>query len=132
MARPPLEITPKMLSYTEKLASQGLTLEQIAASLGIHVGTLYKKKRQLNEFNEAIKSGKAKGIATITNVLFEKAKKGDNTAMIFYLKNRDQANWGERPIEQDTASEPLNITFQVAAPVSEVTTTIGKKKLAKD
>ena len=46
-----------------------------------------------SDFSDAIKNGKAKGIAKVTNKLFEKANDGDNTSMIFYLKNRDPDNW---------------------------------------
>lgn len=117
-----------MIKKCEKLAGQGLTLEQIAHCIGISYKTLNEKKKQFSELSEAIKRGQANGIAKITNKLFNKAIKGDNTAMIFYLKNRDQRNWGERPIEKDTTAEPLTINFQVSKPVGDVRTTIGKQK----
>lgn len=117
-----------MINKCEKLAAQGLTLEQIAYCIGIHVATLCKKKKQLSELNEAIKRGQASGISKITNKLFQKAMKGDNTALIFYLKNRDQKNWGERPVELDQAAESLTINFSVSEPVGDIRTTIGKSK----
>jgi hypothetical protein len=132
VARPVIEITKKMITDCEKLASKGLTLEQISHCVGISYDTLNKNKKLLPELNEAIKRGQASGIEQITNALFNKALDGDNTSMIFYLKNRDQANWGERPIEQETTVESLTINFQVAAPVAEMVTTIGKAKNAKD
>jgi hypothetical protein len=128
MARPRIEITPEMIAKCEKLASQGLTLEQVAHSIGICYDTLNKRKKDLVELNEAIKRGQAKGLAQITNKLYNKAMEGDNTAMIFYLKNRDQKNWGERPIEQDLTAEKLTINFQVSAPVGDIKTTTGKEK----
>ena len=93
VGRPPFEITPENTKQAETLAAQGLTLEQIAYTLGICYQTLNEKRKEFPEFSEAIKRGKAKGIAKITNKLFEKASEGDNTAMIFYLKNRDPDNW---------------------------------------
>ena len=33
------------------------------------------------------------GIGVVANALFEKAKRENTTAMIFYLKNRDPENW---------------------------------------
>ena len=42
----------------------------------------------------------------ITNALFEKAKEGDNTAMIFYLKNR--AGWKDK-IETEHTGDGLKI-----------------------
>lgn len=95
--RPPLEITPELISKAEALAAQGLTLEQIASVLGIHVATLYDKKNKFAELDEAIKRGRDKGIATIANALFNKAKSGDNVAMLFYLKCR--AGWREQEAE---------------------------------
>jgi hypothetical protein len=91
--RPSYTPTPEIIAQVEKLASQGLTLEQIAYVLGICTDTLCVKKNEYPELSEAIKRGKAKGIAQITNKLHEKALEGDNTAMIFYLKNRDPENW---------------------------------------
>ena len=46
------------------------------------------------EFSDAIKRGQAQGVDAVTNKLFEKATEGDNTSMIFYLKNR--AGWKDK------------------------------------
>lgn len=94
--RPRFEITPEVCKKAESLAAQGLAEYQIAAVLGISQETLIKKKQGYSEFSDAIKNGKAKGIAKVTNKLFEKANDGDNVAMIFYLKNRDPENWKDR------------------------------------
>jgi len=94
MGRPAIEITPELCKKAEGLAAQGLTMEQIALVLGMGVSTLYEKKAEYAEFMEAIKEGQAKGVAIITNKLFENGKNGDNTAMIFYLKNR--AGWKDK------------------------------------
>lgn len=92
--RKPFEVTQEVLDKAETMAAQGLTLEQIANVLGMHVGTLCAKKNDYPELDEAIKRGKDKGIATIANALFKKAKNGDNTAMIFFLKAR--GGWSEK------------------------------------
>ena len=68
---------------------------QISACLGIVSKTLIEKKRAFSEFSDAIKNGRAKGIGTITNALFESAVNGSVPAQIFYLKNRDQENWSD-------------------------------------
>ena len=62
--------------------------------MGICEATLTKKKEICGD---AIKKGKDKGIATITNSLFQKAKSGDTASTIYYLKNRDNRNWQENP-----------------------------------
>ena len=95
VGRPPFEITEEICNEAKELASHGLTLEQIAYSLGICYDTLNEKRKEFPQFSEAIKAGKAEGIKTIANSLYSKAKEGDNVAMIFYLKNRDPDNWEE-------------------------------------
>lgn len=116
VGRPPFEITPENTKQAETLAAQGLTLEQIAYTLGICYQTLNEKRKEFPEFSEAIKRGKAKGIAKITNKLFEKASEGDNTAMIFYLKNRDPDNWEDiqkrqHSIDTEKKVKKLEIEF---------------------
>lgn len=94
MGRPKsLEVTPETIKHVEQLAAQGLTKEQIARTLGVCYNTLNERQKEYPEFLEAIKNGQSKGIAKVSNKLFQKALEGDNTAMIFYLKNRDPDNW---------------------------------------
>ena len=78
----------------------------IANVLGMSETTLYDKKGKFSEFSQAIKRGKDKGIASITSALFTKARNGDNTAMIFYLKNR--AGWQDK-IEKETIIEQKQV-----------------------
>jgi len=92
----PIPVTPEMIKQAEALAAQGLTMEQIASVLGMGCSTLYEKQNDIPELSEAIKRGRHKGVATIANALFNKAKSGDNTAMIFYLKNRAPDEWRDR------------------------------------
>lgn len=101
--RPKFEITDEIIKKVEALAAQGLSLEQIASVIGCSADTVGRRKKDNAKFADAIKRGQNKGIATITNALFQKAKTGDNAAMIFYLKNRDPENWREKQfIEQNT------------------------------
>jgi hypothetical protein len=58
--------------------------------------TLIEKKKENVELVEAINRGKAQGIETITNALFETAQAGNVAAQIFYLKNRDKDGWKDR------------------------------------
>ena len=95
MGRPAFQITPEILEKTERLAAQGLTQVQISACLGIKPETICRKKRAFAQLDQAIKFGKARGVGTITNALFESACKGSVPAQIFYLKNRDQENWSD-------------------------------------
>ena len=102
MGRPAFEITGEVLKKTESLASQGLTKEQIAHVLGICYQTLNEKTKQYSEFSDAIASGQAKGIATISNALFNNAKKGNTTAQMFYLKNRAPIEWRDKTDHEHT------------------------------
>jgi len=81
------------------VASRGLTVAQIADCLGISESTLYGKQNEYKEFMGAIKRRRAEGIHKVSNALFEKATQGNVTAMIYYLKVRDRANWGENQPE---------------------------------
>ena len=83
------------LEEVERLASFGLTLDQVALALGIAQSTLYAKKAENTEFSEAIKRGQAKGIHAVANKLFDNAMGGNVTAQLFYLKAR--AQWRDTP-----------------------------------
>jgi hypothetical protein len=94
--RKPIEITKSMIKKAERYAAQGLTGGQIAIILGMSHYTLIEKKKENVELVEAINRGKAQGIETITNALFETAQAGNVAAQIFYLKNRDKDGWKDR------------------------------------
>lgn len=94
--RPKFEITDDVCKKAQSLAAQGLTLEQTAHSLGISYQTLNERRKEFTQFSEAIELGKAKGIATVTNALFNKAKEGDVPAIKYYLNNRDNGNWKDK------------------------------------
>ena len=100
------------LKQVESLAANGLTQEQIAAALGISESTLHKRKRGNTEFTAAIKRGKAKGIALVTNKLMESIKGGNMTAMIFFLKT--QAGWKETNVQEHTGANGEAIQHAVS------------------
>ena len=70
----------------EALASRGLTIEQVADNLNISRQTVHARFRENSEFEAAYQRGKSKGVAVIANALYDKAKAGNLTAMIFFLK----------------------------------------------
>ena len=95
VGRPKFEITDEVLEKTESLMAKGLTKEQCAGMLGIHTSTFMLHQSENSEFSEAIKRGQARGIDQVTNALFENATvERDNTAIIFFLKNR--AGWVDK------------------------------------
>ena len=92
VGRPKFKITEEVLQQTQSLMAKGLTKEQCAGMLGISVSTFMLHQAENSEFSDAIKRGEAMGIDAVTNALFENATvERDNTAIIFYLKNR--AGW---------------------------------------
>lgn len=98
--KPKIEID---LKQVEALAANGLTMQQIADSLGISRTTLQMRKAENEQFEQAIKRGKAKGIAIVTNKLMEQIKSGNTTAIIFFLKS--QAGWKESQQLDMTSSD---------------------------
>ena len=102
---------PIDIKQVKTLASRGLTHEQIAAALGISHDTLYKRKAKYTEFSDAIKEGQGKGLAQVSNALFEQALGGNTSAAIFYMKNR--AGWKDKQEFSGDKENPLNIMFKV-------------------
>lgn len=72
----------------------GTTREVVAKVLGIDLKTLRKY------YSEELALATAQANATIGGALFNKAKGGDTTAMIFWLKTR--ARWREKEEVQET------------------------------
>ncbi len=102
--------TPEILKQVESYGSLGMTSEQIADCLGIAMSTLCLKQNQYAEFLEAIKRGKAKGIAMVTSELVKNVKAKNVTAQIFYLKC--QAKWREESQEIKNQQEQLKESFE--------------------
>jgi hypothetical protein len=99
----------------------GSTQKIIADILEIDVKVLRKYYRAELDLS------KAKANATIGGALFNKAKGGDTSAMIFWMKT--QARWSERhevDVTTDGQAIPLAINFEVAAPAGEITVTNAK------
>ncbi|MDP4745244.1 MAG: hypothetical protein NWS22_10435 [Porticoccaceae bacterium] len=107
--RPAWIPTDSVCQEAREMASNGLTVAQIAVCLGISESTLYGKQSEYKEFLDAIKRGRAEGIHKVSNALFEKAAQGNVTAMIYYLKVRDRENWGENQPEPLREIPPMQI-----------------------
>ena len=104
--KPKIEID---LAKVEALASRLLSKEQIAISLGIGTTTLYSRQKENVEFEEAIKRGREKGVATIANKLVESAIEGNTTAQIFILKTHGGQEWKEKQEVNLSSDQPISI-----------------------
>lgn len=90
--RPKVELTDEQAAQVEALASI-MSLEMIADFLGISKPTFYAIMERQPEVSLRYKRGKANAIGSVAKSLLAKAKSGDTTSMIFYLKT--QAGWKE-------------------------------------
>ena len=99
--KPPHEPTKQSRELVSLHATMGTRQEIISDLLDIDPKTLRKYYRE--ELDQSL----AKANATIGGALFNKAKAGDTTAMIFWMKT--QARWSERQeIDHTTNGESIN------------------------
>lgn len=92
MPRPFITLSPEQLREVETLAAL-LSQDQIADYFGICRNTFRAIRTREPEVDAQYKRGKAKAIAHVANGLLQKARAGDTTSAIFYLKT--QAGWRE-------------------------------------
>jgi hypothetical protein len=117
------KLHPKLAFW---LAQAGLTDEQIAEELAVHVNMLYEWRKVHPEFLESLKGGKATPDDEVEAALLRKAKgfkyvEGskekvalpDTTACIFWLKNRRPADWRDKRHHEVTKDNrgPLTIVI---------------------
>lgn len=101
-------IKPEKLILIQGWRRDGLTEKEVAQNMGITQRTLDRwKAKERSKGGEcplslALKIGKQQANFVIENVLYKKAKKGNMTAVIFYLKNnwRDKYNDSQLSIEE--------------------------------
>jgi hypothetical protein len=107
MSRKPHEPSKESRQLVKLHATIGTTQVIIADILGIDVKTLTKYYR--TELDQAV----AQANASIGGALFNKAKGGDTTAMIFWMKTR--AGWREKhDVDLTSNGGPLTIQWKNA------------------
>lgn len=89
-------IDRKGLVLVEGWARDGLTDLQISKNIGVAMSTFCDWKNKHPEFSEALKRSKEVADFEVENALFKKAKMGDVTAQIFWLKNRKPKQWRDK------------------------------------
>lgn len=102
--RAPHEPTPELRHIVQLHATIGTQQSVIADIIGIDAKTLRK------HYREELDQSMAKANAQVGGALFNKAKNGDTTAMIFWMKTR--AGWKET-VRSEHASDADNpLIFQ--------------------
>lgn len=114
MARPKRTLTPDQVREVETLAAL-LNQDQIADYFGIARNTFRAICDRDPEVLARYKKGKAKAIAHVANGLLQRARNGDTTSSIFYLKT--QAGWRETSnIEHQANPGITNIVRTIVSP----------------
>ena len=91
----PRLITEEFLNKVEHLAARGLSQKQVCDALGFSETWWHAKKQEKSELDECYKKGAARGLAEVSNAIYEQAISGSTGAACFYLKNRDPNRWSD-------------------------------------
>ena len=91
----PRTLTKDLLEQIELHASRGLSQQQICNALGISETWWYDAKQKSAEISDRFKRGQAKGLAEVSNAIYEQALNGSTGAACFFLKNRDPDRWSD-------------------------------------
>ena len=91
-----IKFDDETLEKIEQWAGKGLSELQISHLLNCSLSTIARNKRNNDKFGTALKTGKARAIAAISNKVYENALEGKENSAFFFLRNRDPDNWSDR------------------------------------
>lgn len=91
----PRLITEEFLAKVEHLAARGLSQQQVCHALGFSETWWYDAKQKNSDISDSFKKGQAKGLAEVSNAIYEQALNGSTGAACFFLKNRDPDRWSD-------------------------------------
>lgn len=94
------ESTLKKIELVLESVSKGVSVIMACESASLERTTFYKWKRQSEENNDRYYNELEKCTQAIESVLFNKAKDGDTTAMIFWLTNRSKGRWLHKQVQE--------------------------------
>lgn len=103
---------PENLILLRGWKQNGLTNREIADNIGITDRTLYAWMKKSRTIAKTMLLGKDHAKFIIENTLFEKARSGNTTAMIFWLKNNWRSKYSDSPktdIELEEVKKRLEI-----------------------
>lgn len=105
MGRPKINIDMDMV---EKLASEGCTVDEIAAYFNVNKSTLYRRKK----FKETYERGLEKCKLSVRRALYKKGvTNGDTKALIFLAKNL--LGMTDNPVQQqDTQEQVIRVILE--------------------
>lgn len=92
----PTKYDPSYVQKVQQVCLLGGTDEQIADYFGVCVNTVLNWQKEYPEFLQAIKLSKIQADVEVADSLYAKARAGDTTAQIFWLKNRQKQTWRDR------------------------------------
>lgn len=128
MGRRAITLTEAQKAEVETLAAV-LSTEQIADYFGIGRRTFWDLMARDEEIAVRYKRGKARAIGAIAQGLIQKARSGDTTSMIFFLKT--QAGWRETAtIEHAPAFGPSDPAHSAADRVRQMLDRIAERQAA--
>ena len=97
----------------------GAIIKDVAKLIGVSVSTVYKWASENSEFSDILKINRDSADAQVENALFNAAKNGNVTAMIFWLKNRRARQWRDK-VEVDTNADALEKLDEMIKAVDRV------------
>ena len=102
---------PEKLVLLQGWAVNGLTIEDIAANMGIGKTTIYEWMKKNPDITDALKIGAEEALMIAENSLFTLVKEKNLGAIIFFLKNRSNGKWRDRHDVYTTESEEITESF---------------------
>lgn len=112
---------PEYAEQARKLCLLGATDDVIARFFDVTDRTLRNWKQRQPEFADACKLGKLSADTDVVSALYEKAKGGDVTACIYWLKNRQPEQWRDRVAHEVTGAAGGPIKHETTLDVSKLT-----------
>lgn len=101
-------VKPDKLMLIQGWKRNGLTDEQIAKNIGISPRTFERWKSKERQIRQVLKANKEIVNFQVENKLLKKAKEGNMTAIIFWLKN----NWRDKYNDSTLSKEERIAIFE--------------------
>lgn len=112
-----IDASDEGVELIRRYAERGLSNRAIAAQLGVGVDTLRGMRQRDQRVQDALEQGRGIIETEITNILVERARKGEAWAVCFFLKCR--AGWNEKTAQPDGPAVGITINLPPALSMSE-------------